>query len=505
MPSKEIKELRQAGRLDDALTMARAELDQAPNNIWAKRNISWVYYELGKKCINDDDFNGFINNIKLICDLDLPDNETMLADNLCWLFGMMAWALLKKHTVSFEQYHTIFEYAQKFKYTKDADGYAYLLKVLHRALKESLKYTDIIEWWGLENLKPEHFLKEKLPNGKEVMSFAEQVYISYAKSILPKTFIDGHVVFDRQKAENLIPVLEELQEKYADFQFTTYFAVKLMLALDNKDNALKVLLPFARRKSNDFWVWQELGDVLVNQPDTQFSCYCRALSCYSPEEMLVNLRLKMAKAFESRNMFNEAKTELEMLVKARDEKNWPKSLDASAMQLKDWYKAATANDDNRAIYNQHKHLAEELLFFDIPAENVIVEFVNTDKKMLNFIASDTKFGFFKYERFLNSVNVGDILSVKFNNGKLGELYKVYTVVKTEDAALKSKYIKEVQGVVVIKEGNSFGFVHDIFINPSLIAKIKLFNGASIHGNAMKTYNKLKMEWTYKLIDCAIME
>ena len=41
MPSKEIKELRQSGELEQALAMAQNELDAAPENIWGKRNISW--------------------------------------------------------------------------------------------------------------------------------------------------------------------------------------------------------------------------------------------------------------------------------------------------------------------------------------------------------------------------------------------------------------------------------------------------------------------------------
>jgi|TARA_B110000908_G_C10196333_1_gene423109 protein involved in temperature-dependent protein secretion len=45
MPAKEIKELRKSGKLREALTMAQDELQADPTNIWAKRNISWVYYD----------------------------------------------------------------------------------------------------------------------------------------------------------------------------------------------------------------------------------------------------------------------------------------------------------------------------------------------------------------------------------------------------------------------------------------------------------------------------
>ena len=44
MPSKEIKELRQAGKLAEAYAMATSELEAAPGDIWCKRNLSWVLY-----------------------------------------------------------------------------------------------------------------------------------------------------------------------------------------------------------------------------------------------------------------------------------------------------------------------------------------------------------------------------------------------------------------------------------------------------------------------------
>ena len=55
-----------------------------------------------------------------------------------------------------------------------------------------------------------------------------------------------------------------------------------------------------------------------------------------------------------------------------------------------------------------------------------------DKKMLNFIASESKFGFFKYERFLKDVKVGDILGVRFQGGSQEGMHQVYTAIKIND-------------------------------------------------------------------------
>jgi hypothetical protein len=77
-----------------------------------------------------------------------------------------------------------------------------------------------------------------------------------------------------------------------------------LLALGDKDNMLDSLLPFAKKKRNDFWVWQILSEAFSNDPKKVFACYCKALSCKSPEEMLVGIRQKMAKELISKKLLN---------------------------------------------------------------------------------------------------------------------------------------------------------------------------------------------------------
>ena len=80
MPAKEIKELRQSGKLEEAYVMAKAELETDLTNIWGKRNLSWVLYEqLDELTSNLDAFTAKINEVKA---LDLPESEEMFLDNI---------------------------------------------------------------------------------------------------------------------------------------------------------------------------------------------------------------------------------------------------------------------------------------------------------------------------------------------------------------------------------------------------------------------------------------
>jgi hypothetical protein len=45
---------------------------------------------------------------------------------------------------------------------------------------------------------------------------------------------------------------------------------------------------------------------------------------------------------------------------------------------------------------------------------------------------------------------------------------------------------------------SFGFLGDVFVYPSLIAKLNLTDGLHLKANAIKTYNNDKNQWGWKL-------
>jgi len=497
MPAKEIKELRQAGKLDEAYTMAKAELEAEPENIWGKRNLSWVLYaQLDASASNLPAFLSKINELK---QLALPDTEEMFFENISIVISKAVRVITHIEPIAFEKLHQLFDAIRELPIQRNCKWFSVLFGAFHKGMKESARYIEFADWWNFENFKPEDYQKDKMPNGREMMALAEQAHIAYAKHLLPKYADSGEMVFDREKAAAFLTKLSDLAEKYPAYQYPAYFQAKILLALGDKDNMLSALLPFAKKKRNDFWVWQILGEALSNDKEKVFACYCRALACNSPEEMLVSLRQKMAVALISRSFFNEAKTEIELLVASRQAHGFKIPNEVISWQAQDWYKNAIAKKSNIDFYKQYTPIAESLLFSDTPEETVIVDFVNTDKKMLNFIASESKFGFFKYERFLKNVKVGDILKVRFQGGSNGGIHQVYTVVKGYNESFKKMYSKEVEGIVRIPEGKPFGFLDDIFIHPSTVSKLQLKNGVVVSGNAIKSYNQEKKQWGWKFL------
>jgi len=497
MPAKEIKELRQAGKLEEAYAMAKVELEADLVNIWGKRNLSWVLYaQLDELASNLDAFIEKINEVK---ELDLPASEEMFFENISIVISKAARVITHEATLDINKIHRLFDSIKELSLKRNSKWFSVLFNAMHKGIKESNRYIEFADWWDFKNFRPEDFQKEKMPNGKEVMAIAEQAYIAYAKHLLPKQTQHGEIIFNKEKAEAFLPVLSQIVENYPQFQYPAYFNAKLLLALGDKDNMLESLLPFAKKKRNDFWVWEILAEAFSSDPEKVFACYCKALSCKSPDEMLVSLRQKIARLLIARKLYNEARTEIDLLVHARTEHGFKIPAEVTNWQAMDWYKTAVQSKSNFGFYKAYLPIAEAVLFSDVPEETLIVEFVNADKKILNFIASETKFGFLKYDRFISDVKIGDILKVRFQGGSQSGAYQVYTLVKGVDDLFKSKFIKDVTGKVKIPEGKSFGFVDNAFIHPNVLTKLKLLNDIEYKGVAIRTYNRDKKTWGWKIV------
>ena len=499
MPAKEIKELRHAGKLEDALIMAKAELEAQPDNIWAKRNISWVYYDYLKQNLDSNKLDLFSSYLSEISKLQLPAEEKMLFDNVGWQIGSLVFKTLGNPSFQYAKLFQVYEMVKTFSFSKPSEGYSFLFKALHKFLKDGDNYIQFADWWNFENFREEDYKKEILPNGREIMAIAEQAYIAYAKQLLPKLSQDGEIFFDKEKTIAFIEKLTELEDKYPDYQYPPYFKSKLLLALGDKDQMLESLLPFAKKKRNDFWVWEIMAEAFSSEAEKVFSCYCKALTCKSPEEMLIGLRQKIAKILITKKHYNEAKTEIELLLKTRNNKGYKIPNEVINWQSEEWYSKASVLRSNNDFYKKYIPEAESILYYDIPEETIIVEFVNTDKKILNFIASESKFGFLKYDRFFRDVNIGDTLKVRFQNGSNEGMHQLYTAIKIDDDSFKKHFLKEVEGKVRIQPGKSFGFLDDIFIHPSLVTKLKLEDGMNFRGTAIKSYNREKKQWNWKLV------
>ncbi len=497
MPAREIKELRQAGELDAAFSMAKAELEADPSNIWCKRNLSWVLYaQLDSLC---KELNLFLTKITEVIALELPTTEEMFYDNISIVISKAARNLSNGQTVDHGGLIELFDAIRDLPLKRRSKWFSLLFGAFQKGLKETNRFVDFADWWDFDNFIEEDYQNSILPDGQEVMSIAEQAYINYSKHLLPKQILPGQFEFDRSKVEEFLPRLNKLVEDYPLFQYPAYFQAKLLLAVGDKENVLASLLPFARKKRNDFWVWEILAEAYSSDSEIVFACFCRALCCKAPQEMLVSLRHKMARKLIERGFYNEARKEVDLLVQTRTAKGFKIPNEILEWVKSDWYNAAVTNASNIDFYKKYIGKADSLLWNDIPEQLVFVEFVNRDKRILNFLKNEIESGFFKYDRFIDMVNVGDVLAVRFQDGGNEGHFKILTANKVENPQFKNMFYREIAGKVKILENKSFGFLEDVYLHPAIVKKYGLIDGNEFTGVAIKAYNKEKKQWGWKLV------
>ena len=499
MSFKEIKELRQAGKLDEALEMANQALELDFENIWNKRAAAWVYYDYLKKYAQPEQYEEFKGYLIKISDLQLPEDEKMVFDNCAWQIGSLVFSLQKTEQVDFVKINELFDLTRTFHFTKPSEAYSFIYKAFHKSYQNWSGYLTFADWWNLENLRSEDFLKEEY-NGKKIMSIAEQAYIAYAKKLLEGTPIDAfgqQKVIDKDKIQSFLPKLDYLIEKHPDYQYPPYFKAKLLLALGNDGNVLSAFLPFAKQKRNDFWVWELMAEIFLENKDIQFACYCKALSLKTPEDFLIKLRQSFAEMLIQKSMFNEAKTEIQKVISTREKHQWKIPNQIMQWAEMEWYKSAISKRDNSDLYLSHLKQAEEILFQDIPEELIVVEFVNQDKQVLNFVINEKKHGFFSYRGFLNKPTIGQLYDVRFAGASKDGFYKLLSIEESKHET--SQAIKNFEGKLKLNSEGKFGFVGDIFVDPNLIAKMNLENDQQIKGKAILSFNKKKNQWGWKIL------
>jgi hypothetical protein len=515
MPFKEIKELRQSGRLEEALSLALTELEEASlpspfrvvdesgnivsdaqrNQIWQKRALSWVYYDYLKKAATEDDSNAFLTQLQLISDLMLPESENMLYDSCAYQIGKEVFKLAKKQPIQLGTIDSIFDIIKAWSFTKPDEAYTFLFKAFHKCHTEWSHYLEFLDWWGVDNFRNEDYDQEEY-NGKKIISLVEQAYIGYAKKLLE---LHALGIAKEESILNFMETLDLTIKRRPDYTYLDYYKAKLILVTNSEENALEALIPFAKKKSREFWLWQLMAEAMQNDKDMLIACYCKALSLSTQEDFLVKLRQNFAQVLIDLRMYPEAKFEIDRLRHVRTDHEWKIPAIVQEWTNSAWYNSTNAVESNIDLYRRHKKQAEMLLHKDVASTAIAVEFVNSKKKVINFVHDSKLNGFFKYEGEIETPEVGEVLLVKFKGDSKDNYYQIWSAERPK-AEIDCPALKNFNGTVRSNSNQEFGFVESIFISPDLMISERLKGDEDVTGKAILAYNKLRETWGWKAIE-----
>lgn len=490
MSFKEVTKLRKEGKLEEAYELAKSGLEgENKEDIWAKRAMAWVLIVFLKKNASYDQRADFLKYLTEFADLNLPSSDEMVYENLKYWIIKFSFSITKTDFLDsslLDNYTTIYK---KIPVTKPSEMHS---KVLMALLKKADWHGlfSFIQWWDLNNLRTED-LQEEEYNDRKSMSLAERSYIAYSKL----------AIASQQVTDGLIKQVESFVEEHPKFIYPQYYLGKLLLESGDREEAFKRFIPFAKKKKNDFWVWDLLSEIQQDL-DLKIACLCKALTCKSPPKMLVKVHYKLAQLLIDKKEFTAAKFEVDRTIQIRNNEGWRIPNDLQNMVNQKWYVDAQKDKNNWRFYKTHLKEAEDLLYFDIIPEIAVITHVNREKSVLNYIISKDKNGFFNYSKYFRNARQGEFLKLRSQLQKKGNntFYKVLTAEKTNETPNSDVY-KSFGGKLKLIEGKGFGFIDDIFVPPYFVRENNLERkgGIEFNGTAILNFNKKRNAWDWKII------
>ncbi len=475
-----------AGQIQEAYELAKADMEQFPTDPWVHREVAWALNYLMKV---DADTNNFQSLIAHFDELKALDLLSIPADNILYDNVLFKIAGFVKHHAAPTDVDTPAKLSTLFiklkEYTfEPSKGYSFLLQSVIKCGTWA-EMADFIDWWNLDNLTQEDYTTFKMENGKQIMSVAERAYIAQSKALL--------LLNDLGRIEEFLPKLDDLMNAHPEMTYPGYFYGKLLLSLGSTpDEALKVIVPFARKKATEFWVWQLLSDVFTNEPDKQLACLLRAVHCRTQENFLGKVRIKLATLYIQRNMLDYAKFQIDKVTQCYLSQGWHVPYEIDCWIHQPWINSVSPNQGNPIDF---QNITNDILCEGTEEAIAIVTFVDQKAQKTHMVYGHEKR---MSQKLRFKVGPGAVLKINYIIDGDGRP-KILNAGKTPFPSDLS-YAKVVEGTIKKRTEWNFAFLHSdnmkCFVPPSVVSKYGVSDGQTLKCLIVYDYDKSKSAWNW---------
>ncbi len=484
---KDITTMCKAGQVQEAYELAMADMGQQLP--WAQREMGWALYYLIKEDEEGGNYQSLITHLDEFFALDqltLPYDNMIYENVLFKIAGYVKAHVQPKDMNSPAKLSTFFSKLRNHTF-EPSRGYSFLLSSFIKC-DTWQEMGEFLEWWNLDKLTQDDYTPYKLENGRTLMSVAERAYIAMSKALLRMN--------DAIRINEFLPKLNNLMENHPEMIYPGYFYGKLLISLGStKEEELRVIVPFARKKINDFWVWQLLSDVFADDSEKQLACLLRATHCRTEEDFLVKVRTKLAKIYETQNDYNRARYQIDAASTTYLKKGWPLPNDLTDFIHKDWIGPATPDKSDPIDYLS---ITDGIICEGAEEAIAVVSYYDEQYKKFTLIYG-------KEKRIVQKLRIKAGIGVALKINYLMEAdgsQRILTVSKT-NLPNNLDYAKVVEGKVKQHEEWAYAFLkyekEKIFISPATVSKYNLKDGEIIKALVVYDYNRKKEKWNWVCI------
>lgn len=462
---QEITNLRKQGQLQEAYTRATEALENDSEDLWARRAMGWVLYDLIKRELqNVDDDNA---------------QGTQLGN------GSVDFLLLNRY---FEQFESLD--------LPIVDGMIRSC-ILRQAVKAQSagwnRFLDFVEWWNIEHFTEEDRKPGQTPDGKPYPSL--ELSTLYALGREAKKLDRGD-----KRLQWVQGLLENGLQRYGDDIWLSRSVALIEAKLGNKEQARARLLLTLRRKPREWWLWKEMAELLeASDVEAAINCYYHACSLLRDKDKLVGVYQDLAQLLCQTGRFEEAAWFVTQAVETRARNNWSIPLELHKLRTSDWYTSQTEVVQPKVSTEVFARMfIHDISPDDIQKRLAIVDRHNTDKKLAYLIWGARDGAVAKYQdfRILQKAPVGNMLEIETveTNGRTQILSCTPVPFQTiEEFAIK------IEGRLARQQDKAHGFVvtdngQRYFVPPHVVRDMS--DGTRVSAVCVNKYNPKqdKVSW-----------
>ncbi len=472
MSYKEINALRKEGNLSQALAMAETEFADQPDKHSAVA-LFWCLNTLRKETDQIDQSKIIIERMAALWEDFAPDNvavrktvevarQSLTAEAIAERKAWRVFKAAKEAQTLEDQKKHLFEYL-KMDNPRPSLLHSLVLQYAVRLAKnyaENFNLAAFVDLWRLDLLRTEDWDKVASSDGILLPSTIEQLLSALSKELLRSRQLPSPTIS---------MLLEQALDQYPENNHLARYKAQFTALSGDKDNAIAMYRSLVSQHPDVFYLWDELSD-LADDSDVRTGLLCVAASCPINEDYLPKIRLKLAADFIDYDLYDNAKTELDLVAETYQRNNWtlPPAYAALAADLPD----NAEHVDNALVYVQYKAYAYRYIYADASTEILIklkdVRAQYNGKPMVTWQM--------RGQDGMIWVNPRKFC-LDFRSPK-GAVYKACIVdneVKSiEPAQLPTNlsWARKVDGVLTIKEaanGKRFGFVEGVFVTGTMLA------------------------------------
>ena len=460
------------------------------NEEYIQQQAGWALYYLIKADADAGKYDSLVTHLDKLKSLD---QLTMEQDRI--IFDNMLFAVCKyiKNNVFLNDPSAPSKLSAIFSILKDYDfnpsrGYSYLLQIHLKFVDFWNEIVDFFEWWNLDKLTQEDYTPFENQKGQKMMTLAERAFIANSKALLK--------LKDLGRIEEFLPKLDALMNAHLEMTYPGYFYGKLLLSLgNNEEEALKVVIPFARKKLTEFWVWQLLSDVFSHNQEKQLACLLRAVNCKTKETFLGKVRIKLAKLYMTKQQYDKARFHIDKVTRCYVEQGWKLPPEINNWMHEQWLNRTQPNGNEDVDYMA---ITNTILCEGTEEAIAIVTYFDQQSKRVSMI-----YGYQKRlsQKLRIKVGPGAVLKINYIIEAEGKP-KILNAVKG-NFPNDLQYAEVVQGIVDKRDDKPFAFLkvgtQRYFIPPNTVQKFHVGNGETLKALAVYDYDKKKDSWNWVCI------